>query len=209
MTSEQKNYLILIVGLPGTGKSTLAGKIAEKLGNYTLIDQNELRRQAGIKKMPKNQDSILRQIDRMTAESLNNSKGVIVDSVHRYSFRRQQLYGVASGCGKEVLLIECVCSAEEAKKRMKQRLKSDGLLSDPNNTQVYDKLANLWEDITNHDFKYKGSDHVSYIIYNSEINQIEAKKMQKGIRPLLNMLNAILTEKNTIKPFSQNEILYR
>lgn len=191
---KEKNHLIIIAGLPGTGKTIAAKKLVQVLKEYILIDQNELRRKQGMKKMPKNQDEILRQIDRMTAISLNNKSGVIIDSVHRYSFRRHQLYGVASGCGAEVLLIECVCSSEEAKKRMRKRPNSDGLLSDPNNTEVYDRLAASWEDVTAVDFKYAGADHVSYIQYNSEKNELEHNILQKGMKPLFEKVKKALTE---------------
>ncbi|MEK6933979.1 MAG: ATP-binding protein [Nanoarchaeota archaeon] len=181
------SILLVIAGLPGTGKTIISKRIAQKL-NYAHIDQNEIRRQQGIKKMPQTQDATLRKIDRIVAETLNKGKGIIVDSVHRYMFRRQQLYGVASGAGARVLVIECVCSSEEAKKRINQRPNSDGLISDPNNTKVYDKLAQLWEDIKEHDFKYPGSDHVSYITYNTENNSFEEKIVQKEMMPFVNIV---------------------
>lgn len=186
-----KNFLILIVGLPGTGKTTISKNISSSL-NLKHIDQNEVRRKQGIKKMPQIQDATLREIDMLVANHLRNGKNVLVDSVHRYMFRRQQLYGVASGHGAQVLVIECVCSPEEAKKRMKNRPNSDGLVSDPNNTKVYDKLSQLWENILEHDFKYPGSDHVSYIIYDSEKRKIEKKIVQKDIKNILDKIESTL-----------------
>ncbi len=183
--------LIVLIGLPGTGKTTIAKNIASSF-NYTHLDQNIVRRQQGMKKMPQTQDATLRKIDRIVANHLKERKGIIVDSVHRYMFRRQQLYGIASGLGANVIVIECICSPEEAKKRMIQRPKSDGMLSDPNNTKVYDKLAELWEDVMQNDFKYPGSDHVSYITYNTETREIEEKFAPNGYELFMNNIKNIL-----------------
>ncbi len=191
MSENIDPLLIVVVGLPGTGKTTISKKLASSL-NYLHIDQNEIRRQQGMRKMPQTQDKTLRKIDRIVAETLNKRKGIVVDSVHRYMFRRQQLYGVASGAGKKVLVIECLCSPEEAKKRMQQRPKSDGFISDPNNPSVYEKLSKLWEDIKEYDFKYPGSDHVSYITYDTETNKIENKLVQNELKDFINKVQEFL-----------------
>src|SRR3989344_5559291 len=124
-----KNYMILIAGLPGTGKQTSAERLIGNLEDYILIDQNELRRKAGMKKMPQKQDEINREIDRMSASYLNKGNGVIILAGHRQVCRRNQLYGVASCCGTNVVILECVCSEVEAKRRMRARPKSDGFIS--------------------------------------------------------------------------------
>ena len=168
----EEKFLILICGLPSVGKTTLAEKISKKLKQYSLISQNEIRREMGIKKMPKNQEKVLRTIDRLTASFLLNNRGVIFESVNRYSFRRHQVYGVASGCGCRVITLEIVCSEETAKKRIVQRPKVDKLLSDPTDPAVYDRLKALWENIEI-DFKYPGEDHVAYIRFDSEKKQLQ------------------------------------
>ncbi len=186
-----RNYLILIAGLPGTGKQTSAEKLVKNLDNYVLIDQNELRRNAGMKKMPQKQDEINRKIDRMSASYLNNGKGVIILAGHRQICRRNQLYGVASCCGKNVVTLECVCSEAEAKRRMRKRPDSDGLVSKPNDLRVYDRIKALWEDI-NIDFKYPGQDFVSYIVYNTEENKIYKNKITKGMGKFISEIEKIL-----------------
>src|SRR3989344_7516952 len=62
--------LIMLIGLPGTGKSTLAREISSSLG-YMHLDQNEIRRQQGMKKMPQTQEETLRKIDRIVANNLS------------------------------------------------------------------------------------------------------------------------------------------
>lgn len=189
-----RNYMVLIAGLPGTGKQTSAEKLAKNLDSYVLIDQNELRRDAGMKKMPQKQDEINRKIDRMSALYLNKGKGVIILAGHRQVCRRNQLYGVASCCGKNVITLECVCSEVEAKRRMKRRPDSDGLISKPNDPRVYSRIKTLWEDI-NIDFKYPGQDFVSYIAYNTQENKIYKNKITYGAGKFIDEIERILLNK--------------
>lgn len=188
-----RNYLILIAGLPGTGKQTSAEKLARNLDNYVLIDQNELRRKAGMKKMPQKQDEINRKIDRMSASYLNKGMGIIILAGHRQVCRRNQLYGIASCCRANVVTLECVCSAEESKRRMKARPQSDGLVSKPNDSKVYDRIKSLWEDIEI-DFKFPGQDFVSYLTYNTEENRVYKNKITDGTGRFINKIERILLE---------------
>jgi len=112
-----EKYLIVMAGLPGTGKTFTTIKLCQYLEGYTSISQNDLRRDAGMKKMHKTFDNILRQIDIKTKNLLENNQGVIVDSVNRYLFRRHQLYGVASCCDKKVITLECVCVQKKKLKK--------------------------------------------------------------------------------------------
>ncbi len=186
-----ENYLILMTGFPGTGKTSASAKLAKGLQNYEYISQNEVRRNLGLKKMPKKQEETLRLIDRTAMDYLTKGKGVIIDSVNRHTFRRQQIYGVASGAGKNVIVVECVCSEAEAKKRMKSRPPSDGLISDPSDVSVWDKTAKYWEDI-DLDFKYPGVDFVSYLVLNTEENYLDKKIVRKGSKKFINELEKIL-----------------
>jgi len=157
-----------------------------------IIDQNILRREEGMKRMPQNQDGILHKIDLLTASYLNEKKGVIIESGHRYLFRRQQLCGIASSCDVNALILECICSEEESKKRILKRPPSDGLISDPNKTDVYDRISGLWESI-DLDFRYPGVDYfVSHITYDTEKSEVDIKKLVKNDRVFIKKIKDIL-----------------
>jgi len=187
-----KSYLIVIAGLPGTGKTTAGRKLRDSLDNYFLVDQNELRREAGMKRMPENQDRILRGIDKLVGNYLGQGNGVIVESGHRHQFRRQQLYGIASSHDTNVVIIECVCSEALSKYRMGNRNKSDRLISDPRNPEVYNRIKSLWEDIDN-DFRYLGVDYfVSYMTFDSKKQIVNKNRISKGMKAFIKKVEGIL-----------------
>jgi hypothetical protein len=141
--------------------------------------------------MPKTQEAVLREIDRLTASSLNSGLGVIVESGNRYSWRRHQMYGIASGAGKRVVTLEVVCSEQLAKKRIKSRPPGDDLIADPTDPKVYDRIKSLWENVQV-DFKDPGVDYVSYIRFNTENQKLEPVIARPGMKTFINKLGRIL-----------------
>jgi predicted kinase len=187
-----EQHLILMAGLPGTGKTTVARRLHAGLSGYELISQNEIRRQQRMREMPEMQEDTLRLIDRLTARYLWDGRGVIFDSVNRYLFRRHQMYGIASGCGRRVLTLECVCSEREAKRRMQARPEGDEWLSDPRDPAVYDRLQAGWQDIAL-DFEFPGEDHVSYLSFDSEALKLRRHVIGAGMEAFADRIEAILT----------------
>lgn len=159
-----------MAGLPGAGKSTTAKRLADAL-HYQLISQNDVRREHGMKDMPAHQEGVLRDVDQRVFRALSEGKGVILDAAHRAGHRRHQLYGIASGFGMGVIVLECVASETEAKRRMKARPASDGLVVDAWDPAAYDRVAAGWENV-GADFS-DISDHVTHIIYNTEAGTVD------------------------------------
>ena len=134
----------------------------------------------GMKRMTKTQEKVLRAVDCLIARGLGSGQGVISESVNRHSFRRQQIYGVASALGRRVIVLEIVCSEETAKERILSRPRKDGLVSDPNDPAVYNKSKSFWEDVEI-DFKFPGEDHVAYLQFDSEKNKLRRIITRRGI----------------------------
>lgn len=184
-------WLIVVCGLPGTGKTESSQKLAEHLPSLVCISQNEVRREFGMKRMPKKQDAVLREIDQRVATYLALGKNVVFDSVNRYRFRRQQLYGIASCLGAQVITLEMICSEEIAKKRMLNRPPADGLVSDASDPKVYDKMRIEWEDVMM-DFKHPGVDHVSYVQFDSCVGELLRIIQRNGSKKLISKIGRVL-----------------
>lgn len=182
-----------MAGLPGTGKSTTAKKLSEALG-YNLISQNDVRREHGMKDMPLHQEAVLRDVDRRVSRALSEEKGVILDAAHRAGHRRHQLYGIASGFGIEVIVLECVASEEKAKQRMKKRSTGDGLVVDAWDPAAYDRVAASWEEVAA-DFS-DIADHVTHVSFNIETQAISFKTQQRETAAFIEELTTILLNKN-------------
>lgn len=184
-----KKFLIVMAGLPGTGKTTTGKLLAEKLG-FEFISQNDVRREYGMKEMPTSQAAVQRDIDRRISKYLNEEKGVVIDAAHRYGGRRHQLYGVASGLGKDVVVVETVCSEETAKKRMMERPESDGLLVDAKDPSVYDKVKDGWESVGEEFMDF--TNHVTYIKYDTETGELDVSLAGEGSEELIELVKKAL-----------------
>lgn len=134
MQSPERPFLILTCGLTGTGKSTIATAIAEKLG-ATPIRSDVLRKElAGIPEMQRDKSGfgdgiysedyfektykLLLEKGRLLLES---GESVILDaSFKKKSYRTEARY-IAEDMGADFLLIECVCPEEETRRRLDSR----------------------------------------------------------------------------------------
>lgn len=193
--------IILICGLPGTGKTSLAAKLIKALPDFILIDQTQVRRRFGEKNIParerdgdsKSLDCAVRKIDRMIGEAFRSGQDIIYESANRFSSRRHQVYGIASSWDAEVLVLEAVCPEEIAKARMKKRPEGDNLLSDPNNPAVYDKHKREWQNVLEVDYD-AGLSYVSYARYDSSQNRFQVVVERDEARNLISKIKQILTK---------------
>lgn len=116
--------IVMMAGLPGTGKSTLARALAARV-NGAVLDKDEIRRAlfapAQIEYSTE-QDDFCMEVMLQTVGYLlrqNSSRFVFLDGrpfSRRYQVQRVIEY--ASGLGQAWRIVECVCSEETARQRI-------------------------------------------------------------------------------------------
>lgn len=112
---------IVLGGLPGTGKSTLANALAERLGAMHLrIDTIEQAlRDAGQTIAGPEGYLVARDVAR---ENLRLGVAVIVDAVNPIAYTRELWHGTAAATGARLVEIELVCSdSTEHRHRVESR----------------------------------------------------------------------------------------
>lgn len=119
--------MVMMAGLPGTGKSTLARALAARV-NGAVLDKDEVRRAlfapADIE-FSTEQDDFCMEVMLQTAGYLlrrDSSHVVFLDGrpfSRRYQIERVIEY--ASGLGQPWRILECVCSEETARQRIEEQ----------------------------------------------------------------------------------------
>ncbi len=140
--TRQRPLLFITTGLLGTGKTTLAQALSQRLGLVIISSDVTRKKLAGIpltehrfdefKTGIYSEDFSRRTYDAMLAEAeklLSQGQSVILDASFKKRTDRLQARKIADKIGADFLVIECILDEEIAKKRLEQRLK-EGTISD-------------------------------------------------------------------------------
>jgi uncharacterized protein len=153
----QKPCLLLVAGLPGTGKSTLARGLAEN-ADFSVVRSDVARKELAGSPLPKETLTGLRaslytpeRIDRTYSECLRRAelllwegKRVIVDATFREDKERVTFQEMAVRWGVPTGLLVCQAEPEVVRRRLEHRR---GDASDAD-WSVYLQVAQKWEAIT-------------------------------------------------------------
>ena len=137
--------MVVVFGLAGTGKSTLARALSRRLG-FDLISSDVIRKQlAGIAPTSRagaeygsgiyGENFTRRTYLTLLAEAesrLRKSRGVILDATFRHADERRLAIDIAARAAVGVLFIECRAPAEIALTRIAEREHRAGEISDAN-----------------------------------------------------------------------------
>jgi aminoglycoside phosphotransferase family enzyme/predicted kinase len=139
----KKPVLFLVSGLSGTGKSTIARKIAVDY-HATLINTDVVRKEiAGIDQFerhhekidsglydPRLVDDTYEQVMKRAADVLKNGGNVVLDATFQKKKYRQMAQHIALKHHTRIVIVQCICPDEVVKKRLEDRVKkksvSDG-----------------------------------------------------------------------------------
>ncbi len=183
------NLIIMLAGLPGTGKSTTTKRLEDRLG-YDLHSLLGIRRDFGHKRYrPEQNPNVFEELYRRTKKSLQRGRGVILDNTYTTQEGRQLVYEISKDYGVDVFILECYCSEKEAKRRIKQRPISDGLVVEPRDPKVYGDLARRWQDIAQDLVKFRDYP-ISYVRYDTEKNTVEEVRVDERVKFVVNMINS-------------------
>ncbi len=144
--------LILMAGLPGTGKSTLARQLAPRL-NAAILSKDTVRHALfpiDLVDYSTDQDDFVIDLLLLTAEYIWErypDKPIILDGrTFSRSSQRQHVIDFANVHGQAWRIIECVCEDGVARARLAQ---TDSDHPAGNRTpELYDEVKARWEPIT-------------------------------------------------------------
>lgn len=140
---KTKPLMFLVSGLSGTGKSTIARKIAVDY-HAMQINTDVVRKElAGIDQFerhhdqfntglydPKNVDDTYEKVMERAAMFLKKRENVVLDATFQKKKYRDMAHHVAAKCHAHLLMIQCVCPDVIVKKHLEDRVKkksvSDG-----------------------------------------------------------------------------------
>lgn len=149
-----KPLIVLLIGLPGSGKTTVAKEVAESLQAIVLttevihaqmLSENSIVEDRDF--TPSELDLIYKVITILTHYLILAGKNVVVDGVFRSKQQRETIRNIASDLGVGLLPIHVTCSEAAILTRLTER-KNSGTMS-PSGQVGYRKVKREFEDADN------------------------------------------------------------
>jgi predicted kinase len=143
--------LIILGGLPGTGKTTIARELARQLGAvHVRIDSiEEAILDSGVLNSPIN-DAGYRVGNAVAADNLRIGRTVIADSVNPIPLSREAWVEVANRARVSAVEIEVICSdSKEHQRRVETRI-----------SDIPGSRALTWQDVVSRDYRPWDREHI-------------------------------------------------
>jgi uncharacterized protein len=143
LTRESRPALVVVCGLSGSGKSTVARRLADRLGFHWLRSDEIRKRLAGVAPARRLADDYAAgayspEFTRKTyaalleaaAARLRDGDGVIVDATFAAPAHRAAALALAARAGLPMLFVQCTASHDEIVRRLTRRARRGDEISD-------------------------------------------------------------------------------
>lgn len=145
--------IVIIAGLPGTGKSTLARALAQRLP-AAVLDKDSIRAsvfQPAYVEYSLGQDDFCQEIMLQTAGYLlaKHSKLHVLLDGRAFSrrYQRDRVIEFCSRMGTTWATLECVCSETTALERIAEAVAANNHLAANRTPELYREIRKAWEPI--------------------------------------------------------------
>ncbi|MDZ7738938.1 MAG: ATP-binding protein [Bacteroidales bacterium] len=120
-STEEKEMIIIVFGLPGTGKSHLARRLAAETG-LAMFNTDIIRKEMGKQGQydAETNNEIYKQLLKRTSEAARENGDVVVDGTFRKKHYRDMFKEEADRLGEKVVFVEMKAADETVKERMKE-----------------------------------------------------------------------------------------
>ena len=158
--------LIIVSGLPGTGKSFFCRKLAERL-DIVILESDSLRRRLFPAPSYSKEEStqLFRACHGLVEELLRKGISVALDATNLEEHNREQLYHIADQSGARLVVVRMEAPVEVVQQRLEQRSRredqSDHSEADWN---VYSKMKTTVDKIGRNHFAVDSSKDIAPVI---------------------------------------------
>lgn len=115
-------YFVVVCGLPGVGKTTVAEQIAERL-DATMLRNDVIRKE--LVGDPTYSDAetagVYHELLRRAGDRIDDGENVVVDATFKTTSFREQARGIADRLGVEFTLVKVECDQETVERRIRAR----------------------------------------------------------------------------------------
>ncbi len=142
-----KPVLLLLCGLPGTGKSFLAHRLADALP-FVIIESDMIRKMLFPEPRYTAQESrwVHRTCHALMAKLLKRGVRVIYDATNLIEYHRELVYRIAERARARLVVVKTVASEEVVRERLRSRQEGAAEVSDAD-WRIYRRMASRQEPI--------------------------------------------------------------